>query len=53
VLDSISQGVEYGHIINGNRHHNLLLELFTSNGVGTMIVPDLAPFDGTSSPYRS
>ena len=53
VLDSISQGVEYGHIINGNRPHNLLLELFTSNGVGTMIVPDLSLSDGTSSLYRS
>ena len=53
VLDSISQGVEYGHIINGNLPHNLLLELFTSNGVGTMIVPDLSLSDGTSLLYRS
>jgi acetylglutamate kinase len=53
VLDSISQGVEYGHIINGNQPHNLLLELFTSNGVGTMIVNELASSDRIRSPYRS
>ena len=53
VLDSISQGVEYGHIINGNRHHNLLLELFTLDGVGTMIVNELASSGGMRSPYCS
>jgi acetylglutamate kinase len=25
------------HVVNGNREHNLLLELFTDEGVGTMI----------------
>lgn len=29
-------GVTHGHIINGNIRHNLLLELFTDEGVGTM-----------------
>ncbi|MBR1368747.1 acetylglutamate kinase [Methanocalculus chunghsingensis] len=30
-------GVERCHIINGNAPHNLILELFTDQGVGTMI----------------
>ena len=52
VLDAISGGVEFGHIINGNRHHNLLLELFTANGVGTMIVSDLTAYEGTRPAHR-
>jgi len=36
-LNAVKHGVEQAHIINGNRGHNLLLELFTDAGVGTMI----------------
>lgn len=36
-LYALNHGVRSAHIINGNREHNLLLELFTDNGVGTMI----------------
>jgi acetylglutamate kinase len=46
VLDAIGMGVRHGHIINGNRHHNLLLELFTASGVGTMIVAPQRNHDG-------
>lgn len=38
-LRAVRNGVDSAHIINGNRPHNLLLELFTDEGVGTMIVP--------------
>ncbi|MDD1676095.1 MAG: acetylglutamate kinase [Methanomicrobiales archaeon] len=34
---AVRGGVESAHIVNGNRPHNLLLELFTDAGVGTMI----------------
>ena len=37
VIRAVENGVEYAHIINGNVEHNLILELFTRNGVGTMI----------------
>ncbi len=37
ILDAVQAGVAQGHIINGNISHNLLLELFTRDGVGTMI----------------
>lgn len=53
VLDALSMGVEYGHIINGNHPHNLLLELFTVNGVGTMIVADQGNNDEIRPPHRS
>ena len=36
-LVAVKNGVDQAHIINGNRGHNLLLELFTDAGVGTMI----------------
>lgn len=37
MCQAIIQGVQFAHIINGNTEHNLLLELFTRDGVGTMI----------------
>jgi acetylglutamate kinase len=37
VLRAIQGGVEYSHIVNGNISHNLILELFTAEGVGTML----------------
>jgi acetylglutamate kinase len=37
VLRAIQGGVTYSHIINGNISHNLILELFTAEGVGTML----------------
>jgi acetylglutamate kinase len=37
-IKALEAGVENAHIINGNVHHALLLELFTDEGIGTMIV---------------
>lgn len=37
VLRGLQGGVAYAHVINGNLSHNLILELFTADGVGTMI----------------
>jgi acetylglutamate kinase len=37
VINAVENGVGFAHIINGNVEHNLLLELFTREGVGTMI----------------
>jgi acetylglutamate kinase len=37
VINAVENGVSYAHIINGNIEHNLILELFTRDGVGTMI----------------
>lgn len=39
-LYALENGVENAHIINGNRDHTLLLELFTDAGVGTIIRGD-------------
>jgi len=37
VIRAVENGVSFSHIINGNVEHNLILELFTKDGVGTMI----------------
>lgn len=37
-LQAIEGGVEKAHIIDGRIEHSLLLELFTSEGIGTQIV---------------
>lgn len=37
LLKAMENGVNFAHIINGNIEHNLILELFTHEGVGTMI----------------
>ncbi|MDD1676602.1 MAG: acetylglutamate kinase [Methanomicrobiales archaeon] len=36
-VEALKGGVEAAHIINGNKGHNLLLELFSNAGVGTML----------------
>jgi acetylglutamate kinase len=36
-VEALKGGVHAAHIINGNKGHNLLLELFTDAGVGTML----------------
>ena len=37
---ALSAGVSCAHILNGTLPHSMLLELFTNEGVGTMILPD-------------
>ena len=39
-LEAIEGGVQKAHIIDGRLEHSMLLELFTSNGIGTQIVQD-------------
>ena len=37
-IDSIYNGVNKAHIIDGRVKHSILLELFTSNGIGTQFI---------------
>jgi acetylglutamate kinase len=37
---AVEGGVPQAHVIDGRQPHSLLLEVFTSEGIGTMIVPD-------------
>jgi acetylglutamate kinase len=38
-LAAVQGGVRRAHVIDGRISHSLLLEVFTSEGVGTMVLP--------------
>ena len=38
-LRAVRGGVPQAHVIDGRVPHSVLLEVFTSEGVGTMVVP--------------
>ena len=42
---AVEAGVPQAHVIDGRQPHSLLLEVFTSEGIGTMILPDEEPED--------
>ena len=48
-LDTLEQGVKKIHIIDGRLRHSLLLEIYTTSGVGTELVRD----DSVASASRS
>lgn len=39
-IRAIEGGVPQAHVIDGRTPHSLLLEVFTDDGIGTMVVPD-------------
>ena len=41
-LQAVQGGVKRATIIDGRVEHSLLLEIFTTEGLGTMVVPDPA-----------
>ncbi|MDR3102520.1 MAG: hypothetical protein LBU24_04800 [Methanocalculaceae archaeon] len=43
-VNAVRHGVEGVHVVNGNAEHNLLLELFTNEGVGMMITASMINF---------
>ncbi len=38
-IRAVSNGVPQAHVIDGRKPHSLLLEVFTDEGIGTMVVP--------------
>ena len=39
-LKAVDEGVERAHIVDGRLPHSMLLETFTTAGIGTQVVPD-------------
>jgi acetylglutamate kinase len=39
--DAVRGGVPRAHVIDGRLAHSVLLEMFTSHGIGTMVLPDV------------
>ena len=42
-LRAVRGGVDRAHVIDGRMPHSLMLEIFTSEGIGTMVLPDSPP----------
>ncbi len=40
-LDAIDRGVKSVHVLNGKLMHSILLEIFTSKGIGTMVTKEV------------
>jgi len=38
---AVQGGVPQAHVIDGRQPHAMLLEIFTSEGVGTMVLPEV------------
>ncbi|MEV1293358.1 acetylglutamate kinase [Pseudonocardia sp. NPDC049635] len=47
-LRAVRSGVAQAHVIDGRVPHSVLLEVFTHEGVGTMVLPDPDPAGGTT-----
>lgn len=45
-IDAIHNGVNKAHIIDGRVEHSILLELFTSDGIGTQFIRKDNPNNG-------
>jgi len=39
-IRAVEQGVPQAHVIDGRAAHSVLLEVFTDEGIGTMVLPD-------------
>jgi acetylglutamate kinase len=42
---AVEGGVGRAHVIDGREAHSILVEIFTSEGIGTMVLPDEEPAD--------
>ncbi len=42
---AVEGGVGRAHVIDGRSAHSILVEVFTSDGIGTMVLPDEEPAD--------
>ncbi|XNS27870.1 acetylglutamate kinase [Citricoccus nitrophenolicus] len=49
-LKAVDGGVPQAHIVDGREPHSMLLEIFTTAGVGTQVLPDDHPAHSTSTP---
>ena len=40
-LDALRKGVRTVHVLDGRLPHSMLLEIFTADGIGTMVTPEV------------
>ncbi|MGL4745403.1 MAG: acetylglutamate kinase, partial [Dermatophilaceae bacterium] len=51
-IRAVEAGVPQAHVVDGRQPHSILLEVFTSDGIGTMVLPDADLLPGTGSAGR-
>ena len=49
-IRAVEGGVPRTHVVDGRAPHSILLEIFTDEGIGTMVLPDEAEPDGAGRP---
>ncbi|WP_369204475.1 acetylglutamate kinase [Streptomyces sp. PU-14G] len=49
-LHAVRGGVHTARVLDGRVPHSILLEIFTDEGIGTMVVPDAVPEPRTQAP---
>ncbi|MFD3452137.1 acetylglutamate kinase [Streptomyces sp. NPDC058691] len=52
-LHAVRNGVNTARVIDGRVQHSILLEIFTDEGIGTMVVPDAAGGSANGSAHRT
>jgi acetylglutamate kinase len=40
-IQAVEGGVPQTHVVDGRKPHSILLEIFTDEGIGTMVLPDI------------
>jgi len=48
-LNAVNGGVSTARVIDGRVRHSVLLEIFSDDGIGTMVVPDEQPLEGAAA----
>ena len=49
-IRAVEGGVPQTHVVDGRKPHSILLEIFTDEGIGTMVLPDIEPTAEPATP---
>jgi acetylglutamate kinase len=48
-IRAVEGGVPQSHVVDGRAPHSILLEIFTDEGIGTMVLPDVPEGSGADT----
>ena len=51
-IRAVEGGVPQTHVVDGRKPHSILLEIFTDEGIGTMVLPDITGSEPTAAAPR-
>ena len=52
-IRAVEGGVPQTHVVDGRKPHSILLEIFTDEGIGTMVLPDITGSEPAPAPSPS